>query len=89
MEIAPVRTGELLTTLILYPDPAGVPPGIAHAIVPEVVLVSVPIAVGDAKLPPAALAAGEIQSIELTDAQARQLVAFLKTLDGGYRIVDE
>ena len=37
----------------------------------------------------AALAAGEIQSIEITDAQARQLVAFLKTLDGGYRILDE
>ena len=40
------------------------------------------------KPPPAARAAGEIQPIEITDAQARQLVAFLKTLDGGYRILE-
>lgn len=38
--------------------------------------------------PPAARAAGEIQPIEITDVEARQLVAFLKSLDGGYRILD-
>ena len=40
------------------------------------------------KPPPAARAAGEIQSIDITDIEARQLVAFLKSLDGGYRILD-
>jgi cytochrome c peroxidase len=38
--------------------------------------------------PPAALVAGEIAPIALTDDEARQLVAFLRTLDGGYRIDD-
>jgi cytochrome c peroxidase len=36
--------------------------------------------------PPAALAAGEIQPIDISDEEARQLVAFLVTLDGGYTI---
>jgi cytochrome c peroxidase len=35
---------------------------------------------------PAAIEAGEIRPIALTDEEARQLVAFLRTLDGGYRI---
>jgi cytochrome c peroxidase len=33
--------------------------------------------------PQAALAAAEISPVDLTDAEARQLVSFLKTLDGG------
>ena len=38
--------------------------------------------------PPAALATGGIAPIVLTDAEARQLVAFLRALDGGYRIAE-
>jgi cytochrome c peroxidase len=36
--------------------------------------------------PPAALASGEIQPVAISDEEARQLVAFLGALDGGYRI---
>lgn len=40
---------------ILYPDPAGVEDGIVALMVPDVVPVSVPILVGEAKLPLALL----------------------------------
>ena len=50
---APVATGELETTLILYPVPVAVPAGIVPAIVPDVIPVKVPILTGVAKLPAA------------------------------------
>jgi cytochrome c peroxidase len=40
------------------------------------------------KPPPAALVAGEIRPVDITDEEARQLVAFLESLDGGYRILE-
>ena len=50
---APIIDGELDTTLILYPVPAGVAAGIVAAIVPAFIPARVPIATGDAKLPEA------------------------------------
>ena len=52
----PLIEGLLEITLIKYPVPVEVPPGIEAAIVPELaVLLSVPITVGLAKLPAASL----------------------------------
>lgn len=51
----PVVAGLLLTTLILYPLPVGVAPGIVAAMVPLPVEVKVPILVGLEKLPLALL----------------------------------
>lgn len=52
----PLIEGLLAITLIKYPVPVGVPPGIVAAIVPELAtLLSVPITVGLAKLPAASL----------------------------------
>lgn len=49
--LEPVTLGVLLTTLILYPAPAGVAPGIVAEIVPLDVELIVPMLVGLAKLP--------------------------------------
>ena len=51
----PVTEGVLLTTLILYPEPAVVFDGIVAGIVPDEVADRVPILTGLAKLPLALL----------------------------------
>ena len=49
--LEPVRDGVLEITLIRYPEPVTVPPGIVADIVPAAVEVTVPIFVGVVKLP--------------------------------------
>jgi hypothetical protein len=74
-----VSTGLLLTTLIWYPAPGVVLPGIVAVIVPDAVPLSVPIFTGLAKLPEALLSCAVNTFPPLTGPETVKLTASVES----------